>query len=254
MRADEYLFKSGSFDSRTRAKRAILDGLVYFDGKKIEKPSVEIVGDIHEVVISEKEKYVSLGGYKLEKALTDFSFDVSGKIFADLGASTGGFTDCLLQHGAKKVYAVDLNSDLLHYSLRGDKRVVPIIKNVKNLTRTDVKNIDAVTADLSFISATMVLGVIFDLLDSGGNAIILIKPQFETGKKMRFKNGVIKDEKLRKDVCFAVYGCAVDVGFNVSDMTVAPIKDGKNVEYLMLLSKGEGNSVEFEKLYKKVKI
>lgn len=250
MRIDDFLVKKGFFESRTKSKRAVLCGTVYVDGKAITKPSFDLEGENHEITVTAEEKFVSLGGFKLEKALADFKFDVKGMIVADLGASTGGFTDCLIKNGAKSVYAVDLNPDLLHEKLKNDERVVSVIKNVKDVVPSDFNELDLITADLSFISVKSLLGIIYGLLSPDKHAIILIKPQFEVGEKRRFKNGIIKDEALRKNVCKNVYEQALSVGFSVIDFTVAPIVKGKNVEYLMLLEKSGGKSSEFDKLYK----
>ena len=248
MRADEFLFINGFFDSRTKAKQAIGDGNVFIDGEILTKPSKEITGK-EKITLKETESFVSLGGYKLAKALDDFRFDVNGLTVADIGASTGGFTDCLLKRGAKKVYAVDLNDDLLHTSLKFDDRVIMIVKNAKDLSACDFEKVDLLTADLSFISAKSVLQVFYGLVKDGGNIILLIKPQFEIGEKRKFKNGIIKDGTIRKNVCRSVYDCAVEIGFLPLKMTTAPIKEDKNVEYLFLLGKNTGKAQNFEQLF-----
>lgn len=250
MRIDEFLFVKGYFDSRTKAKQAIEDGNVFLDDKQIDKPSKEVAdADFLKITIKAKESFVSLGGYKLSKALNDFDFSVKGLTVADIGASTGGFTDCLLQNGAAKVYAVDLNDDLLHNSLKNNEKVVRIINNAKNLTGEDFENLDLITADLSFISAKQVLGVFYKILPENGKVILLIKPQFEIGEKRKFKNGIIKDNKTIKSVCREVYDAARDLGFVVLNMTTAPIKENKNTEFLILLAK-KGQNVDFDYLYK----
>ena len=193
MRLDDFLFSQGYFDSRTKAKQAILKGKVDIDGKKAVKASKEILDtEQHKVIIDNAEDYVSLGGYKLAKALKDFSFSVQGKTVADIGASTGGFTDCLLQNGAKKVYAVDLSDNLLHRTLKENKKVVRVIKNAKYLTENDLAGAELLSADLSFISAKQVLPVFYDVLPDNGHVILLIKPQFEIGERRNFKNGIVK--------------------------------------------------------------
>ena len=251
MRLDEFLAKKGFFDSRTKAKQAIEKGEVKINGDKVLKPAKEIVEtQDHNVLIEKSENYVSLGGYKLSKALKDFAFSVDGKTVADIGASTGGFTDCLLQRGAAKVYAVDLNKDLLHASLVKNDRVVQVAKNAKDLTETDTFGIDLITADLSFISATQVLDVFYRILPDNGNLILLIKPQFEMGERRNFKNGIIKDEKIRKNACFGVYKAARQAGFSAIDMTTAPINKDKNIEFLILLAKNNEKSKDFDGLYK----
>lgn len=250
MRVDEFLFVRGYFDSRTKAKQAIENGEVFLDSKPIIKPSKEISEtDNPEIEVKSKETFVSLGGYKLSKALKKFDFRVKNLVVADIGASTGGFTDCLLQNGAAKVYAVDLNDDLLHNSLKNNEKVIRVIKNAKNLKSDDFGNLDLITADLSFISATQVLETFYNLLPENGKVILLIKPQFEIGEKRKFKNGIIKDVKTVKLVCRSVYDAAVSVGFAAINMTTAPLKEDKNIEFLILLAKN-GSNVDFEKLYK----
>ena len=251
MRIDEFLFAKGFFDSRTKAKQAIERGNVFYGGKKVSKASADVSdGDTAKIEIKDGEYFVSLGGYKLSKALKDFGFSVKGLTVADVGASTGGFTDCLIKNGAKKVYAVDLNDELLHESLKNNEKVVRIIKNAKNLTAADFSGLDLITADLSFISAKQVLSVFYNLLPDNGKVILLIKPQFEIGEKRRFKNGIIKDGKTVKSVCRSVYDEAIKVGFSACDLTDAPRSEDKNTEFLILLCKNGQTSVEFEKLYK----
>ena len=249
MRTDEFLFVNGYFDSRNKAKQAVCDGKVFVNGKLVTKPSKDVSAEEKNIKEVSSENYVSLGGYKLAKALTDFGFNVEGLSVADIGASTGGFTDCLLQNGAKKVYAVDINDELLHDSLKKDERVFPIIKNAKYLTKNDVGHLDLITADLSFISAKQVLPVFYRLLSENGKVILLIKPQFEIGEKRKFKNGIIKDEKIRKSACKSVCDCAIETGFSLQNLTTAPIKEDKNVEFLVLLAKNVNKSVDFDKLY-----
>jgi 23S rRNA (cytidine1920-2'-O)/16S rRNA (cytidine1409-2'-O)-methyltransferase len=216
------------------------------------KPSLEVLDiDEEKIKIVCEKSFVSLGGYKLDKALDDFNFSVNDMICLDVGASTGGFTDCLLKRSAKKVYAVDLNDDLLHEKLKLDNRVVPVIKNARELSRKDfVEDIDLLVADLSFISATYVLDVFSELLSKDKKAIILIKPQFETGGKKKYKNGIIRDKKVQLNACHNVYDVAKNYGFSAKAFTTAPISDDKNIEFLMLFEKNgqiclEKNNITF---------
>ena len=251
MRIDEYLFTRGFFDSRTKAKQAIENGEVFCGGKQVLKCSKEITEQSEPVIeIKNEVRFVSLGGYKLFKALKDFNYNVGNLTVADVGASTGGFTDCLIQNGAAKVYAVDLNDDLLHESLKNNVKVVRVIKNAKNLTISDLPDVNLITADLSFISAKQVLPVFYGLLRDGGNVILLIKPQFEIGEKRKFKNGIVKDAKTVKSVCRSVVDYAKEVGFYTLGLTVAPVKEDKNTEFLLLLSKNRGENKTFEEMYK----
>ena len=238
MRLDNYLVEKGFFDSRTKAKQAIERGEIYIDGKRINKPAFIILDERANVEYRSQEKFVSLGGYKLNKAIKEFDFNCKDFTVADVGASTGGFTDCLLQNGAKKVYAVDLNDDLLNYKLKSDERVKTIIKNARDLTLFDFDDeIDLIVADLSFISITYVIDVFSRLLKKDKHLIILIKPQFEVGQKTRFKNGIIRDEKLQKLACNNVVNCAEQNGFVKLSSTTAPVVERKNLEFLFLFKK-----------------
>ncbi len=253
MRLDAYLCEKGFFSSRTKAKRAIEDERVYVFGRLADKPSIDVceTGNVDVRVIPCKE-FVSLGGFKLDKALSDFDFSVKDMVAVDLGASTGGFTDCLLKNGAKRVYSVDLNDGLLDESLKKDERVRLVIKNVKDIQSSDFSdNIDLVTADLSFISLTKVIQIMSDIINGGRHVIALIKPQFEIEEKKRFKNGIIKDEKIRGAACKKIYDCAVNNGFSPIKATVAPLNEKKNVEYLILMKKAMGCALPFEVLFKK---
>lgn len=238
MRLDNYLTEKKYFDSRTKAKQAIERGEVFIDGKKAYKPSIEIKDDNIKVEHIFTKNYVSLGGYKLEKALNDFNFNVDGLIVADIGASTGGFTDCLLQNNAKKVYAVDLNDTLLHNKLKNDSRVSLIVKNAKELLKNDFSNeIDLIVADLSFISISQVIHVFSNLISKNKKLILLIKPQFEIGMHKRFKNGIIKDKNLHKEICDRISKVALENNLRTINLTPAPIYQDKNVEFLILLEK-----------------
>ena len=239
MRLDNYLVHINLFDSRTKAQQAISRGEIVFDGKILKKCSLEIDElKSHDVKHVCQNSFVSLGGFKLQKALTDFNFNVNGYVVCDVGASTGGFTDCLLQSGASKVYAVDLNDDLLHEKLKEDNRVVRVIKNAKFITANDFDTpLDLIVADLSFISVEHVLGVFANLLSTGKKLIILIKPQFETGGRKKFKNGIVRDKKLQLQICNDVYNFAKSIGLAPISFTTAPISNDKNVEFLMAFEK-----------------
>lgn len=255
MRLDEFLLKKGFFDSRTKSKQSIERKEIYVNGKLIDKSSffIDENSDYNIKVVSQKQ-FVSLGGYKLDKALEDFEFDVSDMVCIDVGASTGGFTDCLLKRGAQFVYAVDLNDELLHPALKENDKVCLLVKNAKELKITDFqKDINFLCADLSFISATAVLPIFNCLLKDGDCAVLLIKPQFELGLKKHLKNGVVKQEKDRVDACKKIYNCSIENGFLPLKLTTAPIQKDKNVEYLILLRKEVGYAVSFDELYKNIK-
>ena len=245
MRIDNYLVDKGFFDSRTKAKQAIERNEVYLNGKLVNKVSL-IVDDSKTYDIKHvfNLSFVSLGGYKLNKAITDFNFNCNNLVVADIGASTGGFTDCLIKNGAKKVFAVDLNDELLHNSLKSNDKVKLIVKNAKNLVTSDFsEELDLIVADLSFISINSVINVFSSLLNDGKHLLVLIKPQFEIGEKVKYKNGIVKDKIARKNACIKVYNSAIEQGFSCVNFTNAPIVDGKNVEYLMLFIKNDKKSI-----------
>ncbi len=252
MRIDKYL--SDKFSSRTKAAEAVEKGLVLVNGKTVP-PSYEVKdGDDIEVLQAE-ESFVSVGGYKLSKALKDFGFDVRGKIFADVGASTGGFTDCLLQNGAKKVYCIDVGESQLDSSLKSEKVVVIDNYNARNLSR-DVfaEDIDGAVIDVSFISLTYILDAVSNILKSGCTVIALIKPQFECESKRVGKNGIVKDAKVHERIIRKIYDYSETCNLSPQKLTNAPIVQGKNMEYLILLEKNSAKSVDYEYLLKSVKL
>ena len=249
MRLDEFLVKTEYFNSRTKAKESICRGEIFVNDKVILKPSFSVSEDDKVEVKNIVSTFVSVGGFKLEKALKDFDFSVLNKVAVDLGASTGGFTDCLLQNGIKKVYAVDLNDELLDNRLKLDKRVKTVIKNARFIEKADFnEKIDIVVADLSFISITYVLPAVYNLLEDGKDCIFLIKPQFENDEKIKFKNGIVSDKKYRVSACKKIYDFVVDLGFCVEGFTTAPIVKGKNIEYLIKLKKSGDISLSFSQL------
>jgi len=248
MRLDNFLVENNFYTTRNKAKNAILKGEIKVDGNIAFKPSQDVEAGVKIEIISEKS-FVSEGGYKLDKALSDFSFSVKDMICYDVGSSTGGFSDCLIQNGAKKVYSIDLHDDLLDSSLKTNDKVVTVIKNARELNGADFSDKpDLITADLSFISETYVLPVFSKLCEDGAYLIILIKPQFELDKRIKLKNGILRDIAERKNACKKVYECAVSNGFSPLNLTVAPIKKDKNVEYLMLAVKGSADKFDLNSL------
>ena len=237
MRIDKYL--SEQLGSRTKAKNAILKGGVLVNGKTVDC-SYEVRDGDEVKVIPFEENYVSAGGFKLAKALKDFSIDVSGKIFADIGASTGGFTDCLLKNGAQKVYCIDVGESQLDESLK-DKNVVIIDNfNARNLhSRLFSEKIDGVVIDVSFISLTYVLGAVSQILSDGNSVIALVKPQFECESRHVGKNGIVHDKRVHEKILIKIFDFANSVGLAPRGATDAPIIKGKNIEYVVHLIKGE---------------
>ncbi len=237
MRIDSFLYEKGFFESREKAKKALLDGRVSVNGKTIVKSSFD-VSDIDAISVKESEKseYVGRGGIKLEYALDKFKIDVNGLRAIDIGASTGGFTDCLLQRGAKKVYAVDIGHGQLHKSLLCDERVVNLEGvNARTLSADIVENFpcDIAVSDLSFISQKLVVPCVRNVLKCGGILVILIKPQFEAGRENLNKNGIVKSEKVRLRVVEDIVSFVKNEGYECLGSTVSPIEGGSgNTEYL----------------------
>jgi 23S rRNA (cytidine1920-2'-O)/16S rRNA (cytidine1409-2'-O)-methyltransferase len=242
-RLDQLLVNKNLYPSRTKAQAAILAGLVFIDNQRVDKAGtlipqdavIDIKGDIH--------PYVGRGGMKLERAIKEFKLDVKDKTAIDVGASTGGFTDCLLQSGAKKVYAVDVGYGQLAWKLRQDPRVKVFERmNIRNVTLKDLgiidSDIDLCVIDVSFISLSKVFPAVYNLLKSEAEVIALIKPQFEARREQVGKGGIIRDKKVHEEVVERVEVEAIKAGFKVNGFVESPITgaDG-NVEFLIYLSK-----------------
>jgi 23S rRNA (cytidine1920-2'-O)/16S rRNA (cytidine1409-2'-O)-methyltransferase len=238
IRLDELLVKNGLFGSRTKAQASIIAGLILADEQKIEKPGIKVEETAVIRVLGNACPYVSRGGLKLERALDDFKVDVNGLIAADIGAGTGGFTDCLLQRGAKKVYAIDVGYGQIDWKLRKDKRVVVIErKNARNLAQKDIgEKVDLVVMDVSFISILKILPAVTDILKENGIVVTLVKPQFEAGKEDVPRGGVVRNASVHKKVIDNVRTGVEALGYEYLGDTRSPItgKDG-NVEFFMHL-------------------
>ena len=254
MRLDLYLFKNGLCRSRTKAAEAIEKGAVSVNGKTVQKASFDVKESDEIELREENVSFVSNGGYKLEKAFADFGFPAENLVFVDVGASTGGFTDCLLKHGAKKIFAVDVGESQLTDELKSnDKVVVKDNLNARNLTANDLgEYVDGAVCDVSFISLTYVLRPIYDTLKENGFAVVLLKPQFECGKKYLNKNGIVNSVKAREEAAMKIFDFANSLGFTVSDFTNAPLREGKNVEYLFYLTKNGEKKISAETVKKRV--
>lgn len=242
-RLDQLLVDQGFFSSRSRAQAAILEGSVFVNGKKIEKAGSLFSPDAAIEVKGKPHPYVSRGGVKLEKALDDFKIEVKGKIALDVGVSTGGFTDCLLQRGAKKVYAVDVGYGQLAWELRKNPRVKVFERtNVRYLKLENIglqtSDISFCTIDVSFISLSKVLPAVYNLLAEEAEVLALIKPQFEAKREQVGKGGIVKDEKVRREVVEKVKAEAKALGFEAKGIIQSPITgaDG-NVEFFVYLLK-----------------
>ena len=243
MRVDLYLFNFGYVKSRQKAKSLIEQGHVIINGNAIKKPSFEVDETVVNIVeISDPCPYVSRGGLKLEKIIKELSLNISGKIAIDIGASTGGFTHCMLLNGASRVYAIDSGTSQLDECLAKDERVISIEGfNARYLTFEDIGQlVDIITIDVSFISQTLIIPAISSLLNENGIYISLIKPQFEVGKGKIGKGGIVKDKKYRYEAVLDVIGCASKHGLNCYAVFESPIQGGDgNIEYIAAFSKKE---------------
>ena len=235
MRLDLYLFDSGLCQSRTEAKNFITAGAVKLNGKVVNKPSFDVSESDKVELDRSSKKYVSRGGFKLEAALDEFGISVDGRIAIDVGASSGGFTDCLLQRGAKLVFAVDSGSGQLVESLRYDERVVCIENyNARYMSKSDFPQEPTLAVmDVSFISATHIIPSLYTVLGNNSDYVLLIKPQFEVGPSGIGKGGIVKDDKKRKQAVDNVIAVAKACGFSHIGLMESPIKGGDgNVEFL----------------------
>lgn len=242
-RLDVILCERGLAKSRQEAKSLIMSGLIFVDGVREDKAgaSFNATDSLNIECRGQRLKYVSRGGLKLEKAVRTFGLNFDGLCCMDVGASTGGFTDCMLQNGAKKVYAVDVGFGQLDWKLRNDERVVLMEKtNIRYLGGESLgEKMDFISADVSFISLRLVLPVVKDLLKDSGCAVCLIKPQFEASRGEVGKRGVVKDPGIHKRVCIMVADSASQLGFGILGFTYSPIKGPNgNKEYLVYLSIG----------------
>lgn len=245
LRLDTLLVEKGYFNSREKARRVIMAGLVFIDNQKFDKPGTKIYIDSEIVVKGDIIPYVSRGGLKLEKAIKEFNINLKDMTCLDIGASTGGFTDCMLQNNAKKVYAIDVGYGQLDWKLRQDPRVVVMERtNIRHVEPKDLQDLgDFASIDVSFISLRLVLPVVRKLLKKSSEVITLIKPQFEAGREKVGKKGVIKDINIHKEVVSNVIECAMDMDYQILNFSYSPIKGPEgNIEYLLHLKNTPSNN------------
>lgn len=232
--------QQGFYDSREKARAALMAGLVFADEQPVDKPGTKVARTSALKVKGALHPYVSRGGLKLEKALKHFALDVTGAVMLDIGASTGGFTDCALQNGARHVYAVDVGYNQLDWSLRSDPRVTVMERtNFRYLTRADLPadTPDFATIDVSFISLKLILPPLGGILERGGRVVALIKPQFEAGREKVGKSGVIRDSSVHREVLQTVLAFAAETGYRLEGLTFSPITGGEgNIEFLAVWS------------------
>ncbi len=249
IRLDNYLVDNGYFASREKAKAAIMAGLVYVDGQISDKAGNQIKEDAKVEVRGDTCPYVGRGGYKLEKALDVFGVEVKDLRCIDIGSSTGGFTDCMLQRGAASVCAVDVGTNQLAYKLRVDERVdVKENYNFRYAVPADFSGpYDFACTDVSFISLSLILPPAASLLKEDGQMVCLIKPQFEAGREQVGKNGIIRDDSVHKEVIEKVIGYAHESGFCVKKLDFSPIKGAKgNIEFLILIQKTSAADADYD--------
>ena len=242
MRLDVAVFERGLAETREKAKALIMAGSVYLNGQKALKGGAAVKDtDIIEVR-GAVNPYVSRGGLKLHKAVQNFGLSLEGCVCMDIGASTGGFTDCMLSNGAAKVYAIDVGYGQLAWKLRCDERMVNMERtNFRYVTHEQIpEQVDFASVDVSFISLRKILPVMRELLRDGGRAVCLIKPQFEAGRENVGKKGVVRDRAVHESVVASITEFAVESGFNVCNVDFSPIKGPEgNIEYLMLVEKSD---------------
>ncbi|MCR5664789.1 MAG: TlyA family RNA methyltransferase [Oscillospiraceae bacterium] len=245
VRLDQLVFERGFTDSRERAKTTVMSGLVFVNGQRSDKPGMAVSPDAAIEVRGEALPFVSRGGFKLDKALKVFPVDPAGRRCIDCGASTGGFTDVLLQHGAAKVYAVDVGYGQLAWKLRTDERVVNLERtNLRYVTAEQIPEpLDLAVMDVSFISIRLVLPAVVPLLRPGADLICLIKPQFEAGREEVGKKGVVRDEAVHARVIREIFDFAPGAGLRFCGLDYSPIKGPEgNIEYICHLRKEDGEA------------
>lgn len=251
-RLDLLLVEKGFCESREKAKALIMSGNVFIGTERCDKAGMTVSVDSEIEIKGVGLKYVSRGGLKLEKAIELFQLNLSNKICMDIGASTGGFTDCMLQNGAMRVYAVDVGYGQLAWSLRTDERVVNMERtNIRYVTQEHIPTkIDFASIDVSFISLTLVLPVLSQLIQENGQALCLVKPQFEAGKEKVGKKGVVRELATHIEVCQKIYDFLPTCGFSLLGATFSPIKGPEgNIEYLYYIEKSDkGHQISFDEV------
>lgn len=255
-RLDVLLVEKGLCETREKAKALIMSGNIFIENERCDKAGMNVSVD-SEIEVKGSLKYVSRGGLKLEKAVEKYNIDLTGKTCMDIGASTGGFSDCMLKNGAKKVFAVDVGYGQLAWSLRTDERVVNMERtNIRYVTKEQIgETLDFASIDVSFISLTLVLPVLYELLNEEGEALCLVKPQFEAGKEKVGKKGVVRELSTHIEVCEKIYNFLTEHGFSLLGSTFSPIKGPEgNIEYLYYIKKTQNkDSISFDEVSEMVK-
>lgn len=255
IRLDNLIVQKGITESREKAKALIMEGKIFIDNQKCDKAGMMVDPEKKVELRGETLKYVSRGGLKLEKAMQEFPIELNNKICMDIGASTGGFTDCMLQNGASKVFAVDVGYGQFAWKLRNDPRVVNMERtNIRHVIEEQIgEKLDFASIDVSFISLRLVLPVAKTLLKENGEIVALIKPQFEAGREQVGKKGVVKDPAVHLNVVKSVAEFADEIGFSVHGISFSPIKGPEgNIEYLIYLKNNSNENMIGEEDIKKI--
>lgn len=245
-RLDVMLLELGMVPSREQARGLIMAGQVYVNNQKADKPGAQVSSLDHLEIRGNRLPFVSRGGLKLDKAVRSFQLRLKDMVAMDIGASTGGFTDCMLQNGAKKVYAVDVGYGQLAWKLRTDPRVVNMERtNIRNISQDQIpEKLDFFSVDVAFISLRLVLPVALRLLKEGGTAVCLVKPQFEAGRENVGKKGVVRDPKVHQDVLESICTYVKEIGFTILGADFSPVKGPEgNIEYLLYIKKSQDFSL-----------
>ena len=253
IRLDVLVTERGLCESRQKAQATIMAGLVFVDGQRSDKPGTPVAEDASVEVRGHALRYVSRGGLKLEKAMQTFPITLKGKVCADIGASTGGFTDCMLQNGAKYVYAIDVGTNQLAWSLRQDERVCSMEKtNIRYVTPDDIGElVDFVSIDVAFISLTKVLEPVKALMKENAQIVCLIKPQFEAGREQVGKKGVVREPRVHEEVIQMVMNYALSLGFHILGIDHSPIRGPEgNIEYLLYMENDNREPVTIDEKQK----
>ena len=255
-RLDILMVEKGLAPSREKAKALIMAGDVYIKEVKYDKAG-QLVDVESEITVRRQMPYVSRGGFKLEKAMQLFPIDLQGKVCMDIGASTGGFTDCMLQNGAAKVYSVDVGYGQLAWKLRTDERVVNLERtNIRYITEEQIPQpVDFMSVDVSFISLRLVLPAVQPFLKADGAVVALIKPQFEAGREKVGKKGVVRDPKVHKEVIQTIYDFVLELGWIPTGLTYSPIRGPEgNIEYLLYIKPHGAQAVPTENIEQTVRL
>lgn len=252
-RVDILLVEKGLVESREKAKRIIMEGSVFVGNKRIDKPGEKLDEDVELIIKDNPLTYVSRGGLKLEKAIKLFNIDLFNKVAMDIGASTGGFTDCMLQNGVSKVFAVDVGYGQLDWRLRNDPRVIVMERtNIRNVTYEDInEKIDFITIDVSFISLKLVLPVAKSLLNEDGEVVALIKPQFEAGRDKVGKKGIVREKDTHCEVISSIVEFSRSLGFGICGLSYSPITGATgNIEFLIYLKNNDEKTINSDDIFK----